>query len=294
MTFEVASPAPDCAFPSISGSAFELRRGSHGRTAFWTRQADGSVLVRLHRKPGVDRRGAVSVEVIDPVTQSVSRFRSLRQFWAALGKPCPVSVSRYTKREARRAGRFTGTEGTLLEVFAVPEVALGPKLGIDLAARGHEVRKLMWAGFGHKILRAGYDPEDVLQEIFRGLIARNNGTCPWDARKSSFGHYVHLVIGCVLTNYHRKQQSVRDHESVGLKGPDGRDGDAAGHAVASEPVEEATGLVEALVAKLPDNLRDAGRLAMAVLADGGSHREAAKAAGMKAAEFADLIALLRA
>ena len=74
----------------------------------------------------------------------------------------------------------------------------GTALGIDLSVRGHEVRKLMWAGFGHKILRAGYDPEDVLQEVFRGLIARNKGTCPWDARKSSFGHYVHLVIGCVL------------------------------------------------------------------------------------------------
>jgi len=298
MTFEVASPAPDCAFPSISGSAFELRRGSHGRTAFWTRQADGSVLVRLHRKPGVDRRGAVSVEVIDPVTQSVSRFRSLRQFWAALGKPCPVSVSRYTKREARRAGRFMGTEGTLLEVFAVPEVALGPKLGIDLAARGHEVRKLMWAGFGHKILRAGYDPEDVLQEIFRGLIARNNGTCPWDARKSSFGHYVHLVIGCVLTNYHRKQQSIRDVEVIGHRGADGKVTDAAGAAVAATPraVNEsnAAGVMDSLAAKLPEGLREAGKRAMAVLADGGSHREAAKAAGMRGAEFEAMLALLRA
>lgn len=270
--------------PLGRGAGSSLVRG-YGSQWFWTRQRDGLFLVTIRKSSG----RSVTVQALDPATQTLREFPSLRQFWKAMGRTSPVSVRRYLGRE--RNPRRVQQVGKLLEMFAEPEP---PRLGIDLVARGHEVRKLMWAGFGHKILRAGYDPEDVLQEVFRGIIARNNGICPWDARKSSFGHYVHMIIGCVLTNYHRKQQSVRDHESVGLKGPDGRDGDAAGHAVASEPVEEATGLVEALVAKLPDNLRDAGRKAMAVLADGGSHREAAKAAGMKAAEFAELVALLRA
>lgn len=90
------------------------------------------------------------------------------------------------------------------------------KLGIDLVNRSHEVRKLLFAGFGRRIFGAGYDPEDVLQEVYRGLLARNKGKCPWDATKSSFGHYVHMVISCVLSNYHRKQNRQREFEQVGL------------------------------------------------------------------------------
>lgn len=108
-----------------------------------------------------------------------------------------------------------------------------PVLGIDLAKRGHEVRKLLFAGFGHKMRRGGYNPDDVLQEVYRGILARNKGTCPFDARKSSFGHYVHMVCGCVLANYHRKKSRMRSFEQVGMYNPLSDDGytDAAEAAV---------------------------------------------------------------
>lgn len=99
-------------------------------------------------------------------------------------------------------------------------VDLGRPLGIDLAARGGEVAKLLFAGFGRRIHAAGYDPDDVLQQVFLGILARNVGKCPFDARKSSFGHYVHMVCGCVLANYHRKQHGLREHEQVGMGGFD--------------------------------------------------------------------------
>lgn len=98
-------------------------------------------------------------------------------------------------------------------------------VGIELGARSQrkgvdfkadEVRKLLWRGFAGKMLSQGYDPEDVLQEVYRGLLVRNKGKCPWDARKSTFGHYVYLVIGCVLTNYHRKQARRIDKDAVSL------------------------------------------------------------------------------
>lgn len=89
-------------------------------------------------------------------------------------------------------------------------------LGIDLAGRSHEVRKLLFKTYrGHMAVK-GYDPEDVLQEIFKGLITRNAGRCPWDSRKSTFGYYVTMVIGCILTNYHRKMQRRRDREHLEL------------------------------------------------------------------------------
>lgn len=96
-------------------------------------------------------------------------------------------------------------------------------VGIDLGAlserrdatwKADEVRKLLWRGFAGKMLSQGYDPEDVLQEVYRGLLVRNGGRCPWDGRKSTFGHYVHMVISCVLTNYHRKQARRIDKDAV--------------------------------------------------------------------------------
>lgn len=90
-------------------------------------------------------------------------------------------------------------------------------LGIDLETRHNEVRKLLFAGFGRRIYRAGYDPEDVLQEVFRGILARNRGKCPWDPEKSTFGHYVHMVCECVLNNYHRKKKRIRERERIGLR-----------------------------------------------------------------------------
>lgn len=247
------------------------------RREFWTRQNDGGVLVTLRRRDG----RSFEVEVLDPVTRAVHHFGSLRQFWKSLGRSAPVSVRRYL--------RPRGGDGNLLELFAEPEP---PRLGIDLAARGHEVRKLMWAGFGHKILRAGYDPEDVLQEVFRGILARNIGKCPWDARKSSFGHYVHMVIGCVLTNYHRKQQSVRGSEVIGARGSGGEVGDAARVAVAVERTDG--GLMDSLLGTLPVELRGPGRMALAVLADGGNHREAQRASGLSKERFEVLMTVVRA
>jgi len=264
------------------------RSAQQGNKSFWTKQQDGAVFVTLVRK---NRGGRTfSVEVLDPVTRAVQHFGSLRQFWRSLGKTAPISLRRYMGVEDPRR---TPRDGNLLDLLG--QDTASPKLGIDLIARGHEVKKLMWAGFGNKILRAGYDPDDVLQEVFRGIVARNHGTCPWDVRKSSFGHYVHMVIGCVLTNYHRKQQQVRGTEVLGVRGLDGEYGDAAGAAVAVTVADtDSMGVVEALLAKVPDGQRKAASVVMGILADGGSHREAMRAAGLKQAEFDALLMALRA
>ncbi len=112
-------------------------------------------------------------------------------------------------------------EANVFEVLTLPVVTptiiVKPKLGIDLAKRGHEVRKLLFAGFGRRMFLSGYDPEDVLQEVYKGILVRNQGKCPYDPRKSSFGHYVHMIIACVLSNYHRKQHRIIEMEQLGLR-----------------------------------------------------------------------------
>jgi hypothetical protein len=91
----------------------------------------------------------------------------------------------------------------------------GTALGIDLELRGHEVRKLFYAGgFTGVLVREGIDPDEFLQEVYRGILARNKGTCPWDYKKSSFGHYVHIIIRCVLSNYLRRERLRGTRETV--------------------------------------------------------------------------------
>lgn len=85
-------------------------------------------------------------------------------------------------------------------------------VGIDLSSKHRDIKRLMYSGYGKVIHYNGYDPDDVLQEIYRGILARNNGKCPFDESKSSFGHYVHMVIGCILSNYHRKRNKWKENE----------------------------------------------------------------------------------
>ncbi len=103
------------------------------------------------------------------------------------------------------------------------ELAVLPSrpLGIDLAKRGHEVRKLFYAGFARRVAARGYDPEDVLQELYKALLIRNRGKCPWDEQKSSFGHYVHMVAGCIISNYNRKFGRLEENEVFGVSDPNG-------------------------------------------------------------------------
>ena len=90
--------------------------------------------------------------------------------------------------------------------------------GIDLERRSGEVAKLLFAGFGNKIRSAGYDSDEVLQEVYKGILIRNRGTCPWDPARSSFGHYVHMICSCVMSNYHRKRKRIGSKEHTGIGG----------------------------------------------------------------------------
>jgi len=76
--------------------------------------------------------------------------------------------------------------------------------GVDLEGRGREVAKIFYAHFAQQVIREGYDPDDVLQDIYQGLIMRNRGKNPYNPDVSKFGHYVHLVCKSVWINYRQK------------------------------------------------------------------------------------------
>jgi len=163
------------------------------------------------------------------------RYPSARQTIIALTNRTPtplphhrdpkVSFNRYFRR-----GRYKKPEPQIdaLTLFSPDLSVSSPKVlikgstqlsiatGIDLASRGHEVRKLFYAGYGRRVVKYGYDPEDVLQEVYTGILVRNRGKCPFDPSKSSFGHYVHMVCGCIVSNYHRRYSRLNRNEQFGV------------------------------------------------------------------------------
>lgn len=186
-------------------------------------------------------------------------------------------------------------------------------VGIELGARSDrrgvvfkadEVRKLLWRGFAGKMLSQGYDPEDVLQEVYRGLLVRNKGKCPWDARKSTFGHYVYLVIGCVLTNYHRKQARRIDKDalSLSLKNKDGEEYADIGQ-FGSCKIHEGSEIgdmlaldeLAAYLETLPDTTPEAllGREILPLVASGHQRAEIVRETGKKPSLVSRSLAWLR-
>lgn len=164
----------------------------------YTRHLHGNVPVRiLSLDPGS--------ELFQLGEESLGPKDLLRKVY---GRPATLSWKRYF--------RFETQEPSIVQYLAsLPRRAKGAKrppstpgrmtIGIDLTNRYEEVRKIIYKGFKARILASGFDLEDVVQEICLGLVVRNNGKCPWDARKSSFGHYIHMVTSCLLANYHRKE-----------------------------------------------------------------------------------------
>jgi len=87
--------------------------------------------------------------------------------------------------------------------------------GIDLNKKHLDVKKL----FRKHCLKMCYanncDPEDVLQEVYKGILIRNKGKCPYDEKKSAFSTYVVMVSRCVTINYINKARKRTQREVFG-------------------------------------------------------------------------------
>ena len=87
--------------------------------------------------------------------------------------------------------------------------------GIDLSQRHNEVKKIFLKHCSKMCLDNGCDPEDVLQEVYKGIIIRNSGKCPFDESKSAFSTYVVMVSKCVTINHVNKIRKKTDGEVYG-------------------------------------------------------------------------------
>lgn len=190
-----------------------------------------------------------------------------------------------------------------VRVKRLPPVAL-PVRGIDLLARGHEVRKLFFAGFARRVFRYGYDPEDVLQEIYKGILIRNAGRCPFDEKKSSFGHYVHMVCGCIISNYRRRYLRQEKNEVFGVSNVEGEVQDVAQVDLASCDADQEDNarynkLTEGLIREVRDAAEDLNQDpdlsegTLNCLLEGMRYREIAEELGCSIGKVSDTVALIR-
>jgi DNA-directed RNA polymerase specialized sigma24 family protein len=153
--------------------------------------------------------------------------------------------------------------------------------GIDLAARGEEVRKLVCHGFSARIHASGLGFDDVMQHIMIKILSNNRGKGAWDPSRSSFSHYVYMVTGCVLSNLEGKARKRRSRERVGLVGYS--DGESSGMDVGSLDRSLLMG-TEALSERLKTSGARYGDLARRILpmvVKGHTRSEIAEQTGVK-------------
>jgi len=210
-----------------------------------------------------------------------------RSGWRRSVLPSGVSVSFRRRKASPNRGEPTISALRLMSLTRVPSPSRENALredgrGIDLAKRGGEVRKLFYAAFARGLIRDGIDPEEALQEVFKGLLSRNRGTCPFDIKKSSFGHYVHIVTRCVLANFVRKEKKRALHETSGEELARYSGESREWEIPVPETQEESRRGREWLAEKLagfdsPE--RETLLRAVTLMSEGVSRREAAKLAG---------------
>ena len=66
-------------------------------------------------------------------------------------------------------------------------------------------------------MKTGVSTEEVLQEVYKGLLIRNRGSCPFDPDKSAMSTYVVMVIDCITMNYMNKFNRTSDRFVTGVE-----------------------------------------------------------------------------
>lgn len=77
--------------------------------------------------------------------------------------------------------------------------------GIDIGEKKKDIERLFYSFFAKKAAAEGLPIDDLLQEIYKGILARNIGKGAWNPKRGSFGSYVHMVANSVYLNFRNKE-----------------------------------------------------------------------------------------
>mgnify|MGYP001368544719 CR=1 FL=1 len=88
-------------------------------------------------------------------------------------------------------------------------------LGINIEEKKKDITMIFNKKQLKSIVKEGLDPQEVLQEIFKGILIRNKGKCPYDPEKSAFSTYVVMVMNCVVMNVVNKHRKTKSRYMTG-------------------------------------------------------------------------------
>lgn len=91
------------------------------------------------------------------------------------------------------------------------------KLGIDIEEHKDDIKNLFYKRQGQRLMKTGVDTEEVLQEVYKGLLIRNEGSCPFDPDKSAMSTYVVMVVDCITLNYMNKFNRTNERFVPGVE-----------------------------------------------------------------------------
>ena len=90
-------------------------------------------------------------------------------------------------------------------------------LGIDVEKYKEDIKKLFFKRQARKLASSGVDTEDILSEIYKGILIRNRGKCPFDPEKSAMSTYIVMVIDCITMNYMNKHNRNKGRFVFGVE-----------------------------------------------------------------------------
>lgn len=90
-------------------------------------------------------------------------------------------------------------------------------LGIDVEKHKDDIKNLFYKRQGQKLMKTGVNTEEVLQEVYKGLLIRNRGSCPYDSEKSAMSTYIVMVVDCITMNYMNKFNRTSDRFVTGVE-----------------------------------------------------------------------------
>lgn len=91
------------------------------------------------------------------------------------------------------------------------------KLGIDVGLHSEDIKKLFYKRQGQKFANSGVDLEELLNEVYKGILIRNEGSCPFDPEKSAMSTYIVMVIDCITMNYVNKDNRIKERFVTGVE-----------------------------------------------------------------------------
>lgn len=162
-------------------------------------------------------------------------------------------------------------------------------LGVDLERRCKEVKKLFMAHCAKMCLENRCDPEEVLQEVYKGILIRNKGECPFDPSKSAFSTYVVMVSKCVTINYVNKYgfRHLKEHHGTedSIENED--------HFLYIADTRESSFTDDHMINEISQNLKGEAKMIFEDLMDGVKVSQIAKARNMDTRKVTKHIADIR-